>query len=263
MTMNTISTNKHIAMWTCPRSRSTLVARSFEQLDGCMVFDEPLYAPYLLKHAFDHPEREAVIAHRETDYQKVIQQITSDLPEGVSFSFQKHMAKHILPHDEKKWLKSLNNFFLIRNPKEIILSYNKVCQTVTKHEIGMEDVYNLFKEVESFTGKTPLVIDSTDLMKNHRGYLSLICSKLGITFSEKMLTWKPGLQATKEDLKSPFPWLWTGELPPTVWYSNINQSTGFKSYEEKEINFPDELMSVLEDSLSFYDKLSQHRLTID
>lgn len=263
MTINNMTTNKHIAMWSCPRSRSTLITRSFEQLDGCIIFDEPLYAPYLLNHAFDHPEREAVIAHRETDYQKVIQQITSDLPEGVSFSFQKHMAKHLMPDDERNWLKSLNNFFLIRNPKEIIYSYNKVCKKVTKHEIGMEALYNLFKEVESFTGKTPLVIDSTDLIKNPRHFLNVICSKIGITFSEKMLNWSSGLQGKKEDSQNPFPWLWTDKLPPTDWYSNINQSTGFMLYKEKEINLASELIPVLEDCLPFYDKLSEYCLKID
>jgi hypothetical protein len=263
MTINTKSTNKHIAMWSCPRSRSTLITRSFEQLDGCMIFDEPLYAPYLLKHAFDHPEREAVMAHRETDPQKVIQKITSDLPEGMSFSFQKQMAKHLLPDYDLSWIKSLTNFFLIRNPKEIILSYNKVCQKMSKHDIGMENLYSLFKEVELFTEKTPLVIDSTDLIKNPQGFLEVICNKIGINFSEKMLSWEPEFKTRKKFLKSPFPWLWTGELPPTVWYSNINQSTGFRPYQEKEINFPDELMPVLEDCLPFYEKLYQYRLTID
>jgi hypothetical protein len=78
-----------------------------------------------------------------------------------------------------------------------------------------------------------------------------------------MLSWKPDLQPTKENSNNPFYWLWTGELPPTVWYSNINQSTGFRPYEEKKVNFPDELMPVLDDCLPFYDKLSQYRLSID
>ncbi len=47
--INRMKTNKHIALWTCPRSRSTLMTRAFEELEGCLIFDEPLYAPYLLK----------------------------------------------------------------------------------------------------------------------------------------------------------------------------------------------------------------------
>ncbi|NEQ11771.1 MAG: hypothetical protein F6K37_39670 [Moorea sp. SIO4E2] len=262
MLINTLSTHKHITMWSCPRSRSTLITRSFEQLDGCIIFDEPLYAPYLLDHAFDHPEREAVIAHRETDYQKVIQQMTSDLPEGASFSFQKQMAKHVQPHDDLNWIKSLNNFFLIRNPQEIILSYSKGCSKVTPNEIGMKDVYNLFKKVEEFRGRTPLVVDSTDLIKNPPAYLSLICSDLEISYSEKMLSWEPGLEKSNHS-NNPFPWLWTGDLPMTSWYSNIDQSASFLPYEEKEVHLPNKLIPVFEECLPFYEKLYQHRQVID
>jgi hypothetical protein len=114
-----------------------------------------------------------------------------------------------------------------------------------------------------FTGKTPLVIDSTDLIKNPQKFLEVICNKLEINFSEQMLSWEPQFRTRKKKLKSPFPWLWTGELPPTVWYSNINQSTGFRPYQEKETHFPDELMPVLDECLPFYGKLYQYRLTID
>ncbi|NEN89465.1 MAG: hypothetical protein F6K48_11390 [Okeania sp. SIO3H1] len=103
--------NKHIALWTCPRSCSTLMARAFEQLDGCLIFDELLYAPYLLTHGFDHPHRQAIIESCETNYENVIQQLTGNLPNGVSFSFQKYIAKHALPQFSRDWLKSLHNFF--------------------------------------------------------------------------------------------------------------------------------------------------------
>lgn len=262
MSTNTLLDNKHIAMWSCPRSRSTLVTRSFEQLDGCMIFDEPLYAPYLLENAFDHPERELVIAHRETDYQKVIQLITNDLPEGILFSFQKHIAKNILPYDDRKWIKSLDNFFLIRNPQEIILSYSKVCPTVTKHDVGMESLYNLYQELETFTDQSPLVIDSTDLIKNPRGYLHFLCNQLDIAFSENMLSWEAKLE-TKKDFNNPFPWLWTGDLPPTPWYTSIDNSTGFVPYQEKEINLPEELMPVFEECFPIYQKLWERRQIID
>jgi hypothetical protein len=252
-------------MWSCPRSRSTLITRAFEQLDGCVIYDEPLYAPYLLNHGFDHPERELVIAERENDYHKVIKQITGDLPKGTYFSFQKQMAKHIKPDDDAVWLKSFDNFFLIRNPKEIILSYSKVCPKVTKHDVGIEELYDTYKKVEKFTGKKPLIIDSTDLIKNPRNFLSFLCAELGLNFSEKMLNWSTDLQSQNKIFNNPFPMLWTENLPPTSWYSNIIESTGFKPYQEskKEVDLPKNLSSVLEECLPFYEKLVQNRLIID
>ncbi len=89
--------SKHIAMWTAPRSRSTLIARTFEQLDECWLIDEPFYPPYALKNDFGEPERKAVLELFDTNYQNVIKKITGKLPKDKSFSFQKQMSKHALP----------------------------------------------------------------------------------------------------------------------------------------------------------------------
>ena len=88
--------------------------------------------------------------------------------------------KHALPEFGRDWLKSLHNFFLIRDPKEIVVSWHKVYGKVTKHDIGIEELYNIFKEVEPFSARTPLVIDSTDLIKNPKKALNLLCSKFGL-----------------------------------------------------------------------------------
>jgi len=32
---------KHIAMWACPITRSSAIRRVFEQIDDCIVYDEP------------------------------------------------------------------------------------------------------------------------------------------------------------------------------------------------------------------------------
>ena len=45
-------------MWSCPRSRSTAIARAFEQLDDCIVFDEPFFGAYLVKRGLEEPCQE-------------------------------------------------------------------------------------------------------------------------------------------------------------------------------------------------------------
>jgi Sulfotransferase domain len=255
------STPKHIAMWSCPRSRSTLIARSFGQLDGCIVYDEPFYAPYLVENGFDHPEREAVLACRETDYHQVVLQLIEDLPSGASFSFQKHIAKHLQLDDSQDWLESLDHFFLIRNPKEIILSYYKICQNFTDRDIGIESLFNVFKKVEALTRKQPLVVDANDLVGNPRYFLMKICLYLGVSFSDTMLGWEPGMPTRLAASNNPFSWLWTGELPMTHWYSTLHRSTGFMPFQsDQDRHFPEALMPVLESCLPFYNELFQYRL---
>ena len=246
--------NKHIALWTCPRSRSTLMARAFEQLDGCLIFDEPLYSPYLLKSGFDHPHRKEIMEVYETDYVKVISKITGDLPLGYSFSFQKHIAKHVLPEFGTEWLKHFYHIFLIRDPREVILSWYKVFENVTTHDIGITNQYEIFKEVERLLDRIPLIIDSLDLVKNPRKVLSFMCSHFNLDFSEDMLVWEPGLKNSQL--------LFAGalsSLAPT-WYSVVADSAGFLPYQEKEtVKLPDSLKPVVEECLPFYQKLYKNR----
>lgn len=257
-------TSQHIAMWSCPRSRSTLTARSFGQLEGCIVYDEPLYAPYLVDRGFDHPQREAVLASRETDYNRAISLLVGDLPDGASFSFQKHIAKHFRADKHQGWLKSLHHFFLIRHPQEIIYSYQKICTRVTEADIGFESLFDLFKTIELFSDKPPLVIDANDLVRDPRLYLERICLELGIPFAETMLSWEVGLSGMEDRSHNPFPWLWTGELPMANWYSQVNRSTGFVPPKEaQKIELPASLIPVCETCLPFYEQLSQYRLRLD
>lgn len=247
-----MTTNKHIALWTCPRSRSTLMTRAFEQLEGCVIFDEPFYAPYLLKQGFDHPHRQEIIESHEKNYEKVIQQLTGNLPNRTSFSFQKHIAKHALPEFSRDWLKSLDNFFLIRDPREIILSWYKVLGKVTIHDVGIVELYKIFQDVKTLTGTTPLVIDSTDFIRNPKDTLKRLCAKLGITFSEKMLSWDPGLK----DSNLLFASSPLSSFAPT-WYSTVMNSSGFIPYEEKVVKIPDEFMPLVQECLPFYEEFYQ------
>jgi hypothetical protein len=251
-------------MWSCPRSRSTLVARSFDQLAGCVVYDEPLYAPYLLKHGLDHPQRDLVLAHRETDWRQVVRAMTDALPAGATFSFQKQMAKHILPEYDRDWLNLLHSFILIREPGAIIRSYARVCSQVTPEEIGMAALWELFQHLSSSTGRIPLVVDSKDLINDPRRFLPAICGKLGVEFSGAMLSWEPGLANHTKTTRSPFPMLWTGDLPPTAWYSQITQSYQFQPHtEETPFELSEALRAVYEECLPFYNSLCRYRIVLD
>lgn len=246
--------NKHIALWTCPRSRSTLMTRSFEQLDGCLIFDEPLYSPYLVNHGFDHPHRKEIMEAYEADYQKVISNITGTLAPSYSFSFQKHITKHVLPEFGTEWLKHLHHVFLIREPSEVIASWYKVFGNVTTHDIGIISQYEIFQKVETLLKRVPLVIDSRDLVKDPRQVLSFICSHVGLNFSEDMLIWEPGLEESQL--------LFAGtlsEFSPT-WYSVVQNSSGFLPYREKDpIKLSDPLKRIEDECRHFYQKLYEQR----
>jgi len=253
--------NKHIAMWACPRSRSTVITKAFEQLEECVIYDEYFVGPYMfikgdagLAAAAD---MEKLINNMETDYRKVIETITGDLPEGKNFSFQKMSTDFYLSDFGTDWINQFTNFFLIRDPEEIILSLYKGFEVygdgskIHWEKIGIEVLYKIFKEVEAMTGKPPLVIHANDVVKNPRLVLQWLCDYLGVTFDEKMLKWEVGLKnsallKTVNVRKNP-------DSDP--WYATLRNSTTFLPYEKNEIILPEELIPFLEKSIPYYQKL--------
>lgn len=251
--------SKHIAMWTCPRSRSTVVARAFEQLDGCVLFDEPLTGAYLVATGkYKEQEQQEALKYCETNYNKVIRKLTGKLPDWASFSFQKQMAMHALPEFGKDWLKSLNNFFLIRDPKEIILSLQKIHgnkKQITMEDIGYESLFYLFKDIEYLTKDKPLVVDSSDLVQNPKITLKFLCDEIGVQFSDKMLTWKSNSKKTKL--------LWTEDTSYYIWYSRVLDSTEFINSESQDkVDFPNELLPLVEKCMPFYEQLYNYRVVL-
>ncbi len=249
--------NKHIAMWTCPRSRSTAVTRAFEQLDRCIIYDEPLLGAFMVQQGL-YPQQKTQ-KFCETDYKKVIQNITGELPNDKLFSFQKHMAIQACPEFGRDWLKLLTNFFLIRHPKEIILSRFKILNSIEEvynSPVGLKQLYSLYEEIKELTGEKPLVIHADDIVKNPQAALQYLCDKLNIIFSEKMLSWDSEPKETKLS--------WIENTPFSGWYSQVMNSSEFiKPNSTNKIELPHELIPILEECMPYYEKLLQNRVVFN
>ena len=122
---------RYVAMWSGPRNISTAMMRAWENRADTIVHDEPFYAHYLANTDYDHPSKQEIINTYESDWQKVVQQLTGDLPDNKSIYFQKHMTHHMLPHMSKDWMLNVTNCFLIRDPRRVLLSFSKVIPILT------------------------------------------------------------------------------------------------------------------------------------
>ncbi len=259
-------------MWACPRSRSTVTARAFENLDGCIVYDEPLEGPNVFMTTYtsinsrtlEEENLKQLIAQSniETDLKKVIEKITGKLPDGKLFSFQKMITGDYRSEFGIDWAKKLTNFFLIRHPQEIILSFDiaqkksGITEPITQQDIGMKILYQVFQQIEAITGQTPLVIHSDDIIKNPASALQWLCKNLGIAFDKRMLTWKANLEDS--NLKYTQLYANTAESSSEPWFETLRSSQTFFPYEKKEINLPDRLKPLLDESIPYYEKLLQH-----
>src|SRR4051812_37309113 len=133
-----------IAMWSGPRNISTAMMRAWGNRPDTFVCDEPFYAYYLAATGREHPVAAEVIAHGETDWRKVIVQLTGPVPGGKRIFFQKQMTHHLLPEVDRSWLGTVKNCFLIRDPAEVIVSYIRKNDDPSLEDIGFIQQAEIF-----------------------------------------------------------------------------------------------------------------------
>ena len=234
-------------MWSGPRNISTALMRSFENREDTFVSDEPFYAHYLKQTGIDHPMRKEVIEAGNSDWDEVSQYLTGIIPHDKSVWYQKHMAQHNLPGVDLDWTGRLTNCFLIRNPREVILSYSKKYEITSVYQLGFPQQFDLFTKLRGKTEIAPIVLDSKDVLMNPNNMLQKLCEKLEIPFSDKMLSWPLG----KRDSDG----VW-GQY----WYDNVEKSTKFKAYQKKDAKIPNKYAVIYEESMKYYQQLFERRL---
>jgi hypothetical protein len=237
-----------VAMWSGPRNISTAMMRAWGNRPDTVVVDEPLYAYYLEKTGKDHPMSEEVVAKGETDWQKIVAGLTKDpIPGGKRIYFQKQMTHHLLPEVDREWIVDLTNCFLIRDPREVILSYIKKNPHPGLDELGFVQQCEIFEFMRKRTNSTPPVVDAKDVLENPERTLRALCDAIGVDFDKAMLSWPPGIRETDG--------IWAAH-----WYDAVARSTSFEPYKAREGRIPDSLRDIYECCSKCYEQLYQHRI---
>lgn len=236
-----------IAMWSGPRNISTAMMRSFGNRPDTHVVDEPFYAAYLAMTGIDHPMRAEVIAAGETDWRKVVEGLTGPLPDGRRVLYQKHMTHHMLPEIGTDWIDAMANAFLIRRPENVLASYVRKREAVTFEDIGFARQGELFDRVADRLGEAPPVVDAHDILWDPRGVLSLLCDRLGVAFSDAMLSWPRGFRTTDG--------VWGAH-----WYEAVAASTGFAPPGPEVADLPPHLLPIADRARPIYDSLARYRI---
>lgn len=234
-----------LAMWSGPRNLSTAMMRAWENRPDTQVWDEPLYAAYLQQTGIQHPMGDAIIAQHEPDPAVVMAQCAT--PATAGFFYQKHMTHHILPDYSLDWLADIQHCFLLRDPREVLLSYSQKREQPTLDDIGLPQQLRLFRQVAEQTGKTPLVIDAKDFLHDPERYLKALCAYVGIPFMPEMLSWPAGRRDSDG--------VWAEH-----WYDTVWKSTGFGEWKARAGELDDSLLSVYREGDAIYQELYEHRL---
>ncbi len=240
-----------IAMWSGPRNLSTAMMYSFAARGDCAVWDEPFYAAYLRATGTDHPMRDQIIAAHESDPALVAAACgTGPIPQEQSLFYQKHMTLHMIPGFDRSFMRQCQNVFLIRHPARVVASYAKKREGPTLADIGFTQQAELFDETAGWMGQAPIVIDCADIRADPKQALTRLCAALGIPFTEKMLHWPAGGNASDG--------IWASH-----WYGAVHRSTGFEDPEVSLPTLPPEYQRLADAALPFYEKLAQYRLPLE
>jgi hypothetical protein len=234
-------------MWSGPRNISTAMMRSFGNRADTVVVDEPLYAAYLRSTGLDHPGREAILAAQDDDWRSVTQALVGPVPGGRDVYYQKHMTHHLLPETGRDWLARVTNAFLVRDPAGVVASYARVRGEPTLADLGFPQQVEIFRACADALGAAPPVVDAEDVLSAPRPVLAELCTRVGISFDERMLSWPAGPRATD------------GVWAPH-WYTAVEASTGFGPPASQRGEVPDHLLGLLELCRPYYDELWVHRI---
>ncbi len=238
-----------VAMWSGPRNISTAMMRAWENRPDCAVSDEPLYAHYLQATGLDHPGCSEVIANGDTDWQRVVDALsTGPAPGNKAVWYQKHMSHHLLPGMDLSWISALRNVLLIRDPRQVVASYVKSRADVTPDDIGVPQQARLYDYLGD-AGKTPPVIDAGDFLRAPEAHLRALCDWLGIPFSDHMLHWPAGPRDSDG--------IWAPH-----WYARVWASTGFEPAQDKTSSLNPAYAAVADACMPTYERLHALRLRV-
>ncbi|CAI0391974.1 unnamed protein product [Linum tenue] len=232
-----------IHAWSAPRSLSTSLMYSFAQRDDTEVLDEPLYATFLKSTGAARPCREQVLSSMEADEEKVVKDVIFG-PGRKKYRFCKHISKQRLPGLPSNLMKKGKHFILIRNPLDILPSFDKVVLP-SFFELGLAELVSVYSDLCKL-GSPPPVIDAADLEQDPEATLRGLCEDLDIPFQSSMLSWEAGPKA------------YDGVWAPW-WYKSVHESTCFAKVRKYPMPFPFGLYDLLEEVLPLYNVL-KHRV---
>jgi hypothetical protein len=232
-------------MWSGPRNVSTAMMYAWRQRSDTTVWDEPMYGHYLAHTGLDHAVKDEILAAVPTGRDEIVD-LMLNRPCPTPVWFYKNMAHHLAGFDLAAF-DELEGFVLTRDPREMLPSLRIGLGRIPElADTGFDRQVEIV-ERRLASGRTPVVVDSRELLTNPRSVLTRLCEELGLPFDEAMLSWPAG--------PKPEDGVWAPH-----WYASVHASTGFAPYRPRIEPFPARLGPILEACAPLYRRLLDHAI---
>ncbi|MGR3617331.1 MAG: sulfotransferase-like domain-containing protein [Paracoccaceae bacterium] len=176
------------ALWCHPRSVSTAFERIIRARGDLAVLHEPfMYHFYLAQKERLFPDFEPEAGHPQT-YGEIREMILAKSNETPLFF--KDMAYYVVKDlpDDDTFVQAMSHAFLIRDPAEAILSYQKKDPGFTQNEMGIEAQYRLYHALKE-CGLEPLVVTADQLRQAPEVTLKRYWDHVGLSFAPHAFSW--------------------------------------------------------------------------
>ncbi|MCX4820785.1 sulfotransferase [Streptomyces sp. NBC_01142] len=194
-----------IALWSAPRARSTAFFRSMVERGDLATLHEPFcnlvdFGETTVDDKVVRSDQELIEAMRTlSERQRVFFKDTTD-----------YRYPSVL--EDARFLREARHTFLIRHPDEIAASYYALKQDMTAKDIGLEQMYELYRAACD-KGDRPVVLDSEDLVRRPVETVAAYCAAVGLPSRPEALNWQPGKRAEWERSDR--------------WHTEVSNSSGF------------------------------------
>ncbi|MEU0555558.1 hypothetical protein [Dactylosporangium sp. NPDC006015] len=236
-------TQSLLALWSAPRSRSTVFFRMMLERDDLLAVHEPF-----CNIANDGRTEAGDRVARTPDE---LMDALLDLSAGATVFFKDTTdCRYDEVFAREDFLKGTRHAFLLRDPREIIPSYAAIRPEMALHEVGVEYLHRIHQTVLDAGGE-PIVIDSDDLVDRPGATVRAYCDAVGLPFSEDVLQWLPGERPE---------WRQSAR-----WHTDVSESSTVRRTERayaRTVETDPLLRRYYEHHLPFYEQLFHRRIRI-
>ncbi|XP_038066881.1 branched-chain-amino-acid aminotransferase-like protein 2 [Patiria miniata] len=286
-----------VFLWGIPRSLTTVFIKCLSYVDGIQIAtqlyaDAHFYGPdaELPVGGPQDPMGSKILELLKTDYKK--SQMGTSGSDSSVLSLESIRGILEAPYPGKKVLfcrdqaqfldgrydmlpQGFKYSFIIRHPHRVLLSIKKFLLGYWGHftdlrsllpilfppGCGYKELYDLFEYVRENIDPSPVVLDADDLLQDPARILSTYCSKMGIPYSDKLLSWEVG-----EDIVDQ--WIGTkicmaNNHDHAYKHAFASEGFGAPAPVPELDSLPDDVQACVQFSMQYYEHLHHRRIVVN